>query len=65
MQMMRTSASPIPFAPSNSEEMTAAVAADIGLPVIPSEAAIVDTDRGRSGRIPEFLEISAMMGISE
>ena len=45
--------------------MTAAVAADIGEPVMPSEAAIVATDIGRSGRIFEFLAISAIIGSSE
>jgi hypothetical protein len=32
---------------------------------MPSEAAIVDTVKGRSGRIFELLDISAMMGSSE
>ena len=55
----------MPFPPSSSVEMTAAVAADIGLLVMPSEAAMVATVIGRSGRIFEFFEISAMMGSSE
>ena len=55
----------MPCPPNRSVEMTAAVAADIGLPVMPNEAAIVDTVMGRSGRIFELLAISAMMGSSE
>ena len=43
----------------------AAVAADIGLPVMPSEAEMVATVMGRSGRILFFLAISEMMGSSE
>ena len=65
MVMSSTSFSPMPFPPSSSVEMTAAVAADIGLLVMPSEAAMVATVIGRSGRIFEFFEISAMMGSSE
>ena len=45
--------------------MTAAVAADMGLPVMPSEAAIVATVMGRSGRILLSRAISEMMGKSE
>ena len=55
----------MPCPPSKSVEITAAVAADIGEPVIPSEAAIVATVMGRSGRILEFLAISEIIGNSE
>ena len=57
--------SSMPAPPSRSVLMTAAVAADTGLPVMPSEAAMVDTLSGRSGRIFELVAISEMMGRSE
>ena len=45
--------------------MMAAVAAETGQPVMPSEAAMVATLSGRSGRIFELVAISEMMGRSE
>ena len=57
--------SSMPFPPSRSVLMTAAVAADIGLPVIPKEAAMVATVIGRSGRILLLVAISEIMGNSE
>ena len=54
-----------PLQPSKSVLMMAAVAADTGLPVIPKEAAMVATLRGRSGRILELVAISEMIGSSE
>ena len=45
--------------------MIAAVAALTGLPVMPSEAAIVATLMGRSGRIFWFVAISDIIGNSE
>jgi len=65
MQTSRMSFSSMPLPPSRSVLMTAAVAADMGLPVMPSEAAIVATVMGRSGRILLSLAISEMMGSSE
>ena len=65
IQTSRMSFSSMPFPPSRSVLMTAAVAADIGLPVIPKEAAIVATVMGRSGRILLLVAISEIMGSSE
>ena len=45
--------------------MTAAVAADTGLPVMPNDAEMVATLNGRSGRILELVAISEMIGRSE
>ena len=50
---------------SESVLIMAAVAADTGLPVMPSEAAIVATLNGRSGLIFEFVAISEIIGNSE
>ena len=55
----------MPAPPNRSVLMTAAVAADTGLPVMPSEAAMVATLSGRSGRILELVAISEMMGRRE
>ena len=65
MQTSRMSFSSMPLPPNRSVLMTAAVAADMGLPVMPSEAAIVATVMGRSGRILLSRAISEMMGKSE
>ncbi len=43
----------------------AAVAAETGLPVMPSDAAIVATLIGRSGRILLLVAISEMIGNKE
>ncbi len=45
--------------------MTAAVAAETGLPVMPNDADMVATLNGRSGRIFELVAISEMIGRSE
>ena len=65
MQMRRMSFSSMPRPPSRSVLMTAAVAAETGLPVMPSEAAIAATLIGRSGRILLLVAISEMMGSKE
>ena len=65
IQMMRMSLSSMPRPPSRSALMTAAVAADTGLPVMPSEAATAATLSGLSGRILLLVAISEMMGSSE
>ena len=65
IQTSRMSFSSMPCPPRRSVLMTAAVAADIGLPVIPNEAAMVATVIGRSGRILLFVAISEIMGNSE
>ena len=65
IQTSRMSFSSMPFPPSRSVLMTAAVAADIGLPVIPKDAAMVATVMGRSGRILLLVAISEIMGSSE
>ena len=53
---------PTPCDPRRLWERMAAVAADTGEPVMPSEAAMAATLSGRSGRILAFREISEMMG---
>ena len=65
IQIIITSFSSTPAPPSKSVLIMAAVAADTGLPVMPSEAAIVATLNGRSGLIFEFVAISEMIGNSE
>ena len=65
MQISITSLSSTPAPPKRSVEMMAAVAADTGLPVMPSEAAMAETLIGRSGRIFELVAISDMMGSKE
>ena len=62
MVMTRISVMPMPLSPSSSLERMAAVAADTGDPVHPSEAAIVATLSGRSGRTFSLRAISEMMG---
>ena len=52
----------MPLAPSSSCERMAAVAADTGEPVMPSEAEMVATLSGRSGRTLALVAISEMMG---
>lgn len=53
---------PMPFAPNSVPESIAAVAADTGEPVHPSDAAMVETLSGRSGRTFPLRAISEMMG---
>ena len=65
MQTMRMCFNSMPAPPNRSVLMTAAVAAETGLPVMPSEAAMVATLSGRSGRILELVAISEMMGRRE
>ena len=55
---------PMPLSPNSSLERMAAVAADTGEPVQPSEAAIVATLIGRSGLTFSLRAISEMMGNS-
>ena len=57
-----TSIKPMPLAPSISSEMIAAVAADTGDPVQPSDAAMVAMLNGRSGRTFSLRAISEMIG---
>ena len=64
-QIINISFSSIPFPPSKSAEIMAAVAAETGLPVMPNEAAIAATLNGRSGRIFELVAISEIIGSSE
>ena len=64
MHTTRMCFSSMPVPPRRSELMAAAVAADTGLPVMPSDAEMVDTLSGRSGRIFELAAISEMMGRS-
>ena len=55
---------PMPLPPNNASDKIAAVAADTGEPVHPSDAAIVATLNGRSGRTLFLRAISEMIGRS-
>ena len=65
MQTSMISLSSMPFPPSRSVLMMAAVAAETGEPVMPKEAAMVATLSGRSGQILEFVAISEIIRSSE
>ena len=55
---------PMPLLPNISSDKMAAVAADTGEPVQPSDADMVATLRGRSGRTLSLRAISEMIGSS-
>ena len=61
---IRTSSRLMPLPPSSVSEMMAAVAADTGDPVQPSDAAMVAMLNGRSGRTFSLRAISEMIGSS-
>ena len=64
-QTIRIVPSSTPAPPKRSWEMMAAVAAETGEPVMPSEAEMTAKLKGHSGRILLAWAISLMMGSSE